>query len=340
MAPQSYYHAPPVGNLKVLLTVIQSQMTKARLPPKDLSLEGQTVLLTGGNVGVGYGCAEWLVELNVGRLILAVRTPSKGEAAATKLRQKNSRVKIDVWKVDMESYRSVQDLAAQCQSLDRLDIAILNAGALADKFHRGPEGHELSTQVNYYSTVLLSFLLLPILKSKSPTGKPGRLTIVNSGSSFAAKLLHRHEKPFLPTFDDESKFDPLEWYQANKALAQFWILKLAEKVRQEDVVVNLVDPGYVAGTQLHRDVTGFAAFVFAASKAMTGRNIRNGSSTYIDAAVVKGPDSHGSFVMDWKIYPYIAAVHEKGGEEVADKIWEETLQELSFADVQGILDRL
>ena len=37
---------------------------------------------------------------------------------------------------------------------------------------------------------------------------------------------------------------------------------------------------------------------------------------------------------------YIAAVHEKGGEEVADKIWEETLQELSFADVQGILDRL
>ena len=303
MAPQSYYHAPPVGNLKVLLTIIQSQMAKARLPPKDLSLEGQTVLLTGGNVGVGYGCAEWLVELNVGRLILAVRTPSKGESAATKLRQKNSRVKIDVWKVDMESYKSVQDLAAQCQSLDRLDIAILNAGALAEEFHRGPEGHELSIQVNYYSTVLLSFLLLPILKAKSPPGKPGRLTIVNSGSSFAAKLLHRHEKPFLPTFDDESKFDPLEWYQATKAVAQFWILKLAEKVRQEDVVVNLVDPGYVAGTQLHRDVTGFAAFVFAASKAMTGRNIRNGSSNYIDAAVVKGPDSHGSFVMDWKIYP-------------------------------------
>jgi hypothetical protein len=28
-----------------------------------------------------------------------------------------------------------------------------------------------------------------------------------------------------------------------------------------------------------------------------------GSSTYVDAAVVKGKESHGCYVMDWKILP-------------------------------------
>lgn len=37
---------------------------------------------------------------------------------------------------------------------------------------------------------------------------------------------------------------------------------------------------------------------------------------------------------------YAALVYGKSGKEIANKIWEETLQELSFADVRGILDRL
>jgi NAD(P)-dependent dehydrogenase (short-subunit alcohol dehydrogenase family) len=259
------------------------------------------VLLTGGNLGIGYGCAEWLIELNVSHLILGVRTPSKGEAAAAKLRQKNSGVKIEVWQVDMESYKSVQAFAEQCNYLHRLDVAILNAGASGEQFRRSPGGHESLMQINYYSTVLLSFLLLPILKAKSPAGKPGRLTIVNSGVSIAARLPYRHEKPFLPTFDDESKYSPYECYPASKAVAHFWILKLAEKVKREDVVVNLVDPGLVKGTQLMRDLTGLNAMALAVMKSLTARNIRNGASTYIDAAAVKGPESHGSFIMDWRI---------------------------------------
>lgn len=297
MAPKSY-DLTPDPHLKLL----KSQTAKPQLPPKGTSFEDQTVLLTGGNIGLGYGCAEWLVELNVSCLILAVRTPSKGEAAAAKLREKNSRVKIDVWQVDMDSYQSIQNLAEQSNSLDKLDVAILNAGATDMNFRQGQEGHEMVMQVNYYSTVLLSFLLLPILKAKTPAGKPGRLTIVNSGTALAAKLPRRHETPYLSTFDDESKFDMLEHYPATKALAHFWILKLAERVRKEDVVVNIVDPGFVKGTQLHRDVSGFFGLAFAAAKVIVARSIRNGSSTYIDASVVKGPESHGCYIMDWKIH--------------------------------------
>lgn len=300
MAPKSYALTAHPSSTHIFFA---SQFTRTHLPPRDISLPGQTVLLTGGNVGLGYACAEWLLDLNVGRLILAVRTKSRGEAAAESLLKKYPGAKIEVWLVDMMSYKSIQDFAQKCQTLDRLDIAILNAGISADRFETGPEGHEKMTQVNYYSTALLSFLLLPILKSKSPAGKPGRLTIVSSGTAHMAKLPNKQARPFLPTFDDESLFDISEQYSASKALGHFWILKLFEKVKKEDVVVNLVDPGLCKGTSLHRNLSTAHGILFWVMKSLLGRTMRAGSSTYIDAAVVQGPESHGSYIMDWKIYP-------------------------------------
>lgn len=282
----------------------RSQFTKPVLPPAGTFLAGQTAILTGGNIGLGYGCAEWFLELKLSRLILAVRTPSKGEAAAKELKKKYSGTKIEVWEMDMLSYKSIQDFVKRCETLDRLDIAILNAGKTDDKFGElTPEGHESIFQTNYLSTVFLAHLLLPVLKSKSPAGKPGRLTIVNSGTAYMAKLPHRNTTPYLPTFDDKSKFDPLETYTASKALCHFWLLKLTERVRKEDVIVNLVDPGLVKGTGLHRSMGTILETIFSIVKSLTGRTLRNGSSTFIDAAVVKGEESHGCYIGDWKIEP-------------------------------------
>jgi NAD(P)-dependent dehydrogenase (short-subunit alcohol dehydrogenase family) len=49
-------------------------------------------------------------------------------------------------------------------------------------------GHEQMFQVNYLSTALLSILLLPILKNKSPPQTPGRLTLVSSTLGQRAKF--------------------------------------------------------------------------------------------------------------------------------------------------------
>jgi len=279
----------------------KSQCAKPALPPADTSLAGQTVILTGGNMGIGYACAEHLVELKVARLILAVRTPSKGEAAAKTLRLKSPGTKIEVWNVDMLSYKSVQDFADKCKGLDRIDIAILNAGMTTGVFERGPEGHEKLVQTHYLSTVLLAHLLLPLLKEKSPAGKPGRLTIVSSGAAHYAKLSHSATTPYLPTYDDEALFEPAEQYCASKALEFFWAYKLVEYVRKEDVIVNLVDPGLVKGTGLHRDLTGMASFFFATAKNLFGRKMRDGASTLVDAAVVKGDETHGCYIQDWRV---------------------------------------
>jgi NAD(P)-dependent dehydrogenase (short-subunit alcohol dehydrogenase family) len=298
MPPKSYELGPGSG-----YNFFMSQLTKPMYPPKGTSVTGQAAMITGGNVGIGLECGRGLLELGLKHLILAVRTISRGEAAASELRKQYPNARIDVWQVDMLSYQSVRELAARCGTLSRLDIAILNAGMMAESFELGPQGHEKDLQLQYLSTVLLSVLLLPTLKFKSQMGRPGRLTIVGTSAAYGAKFPTRHCDPWLPTFNDPARFTILEQYTSTKGLTHFWLLKLVDFVRPEDVVVNLVDPGYVKGTSLHRNMKGISAFVFSTSKAILGRSLRTAATTYLHAAVVTGSESHGSFLVDWKIRP-------------------------------------
>ncbi|KAH7149050.1 hypothetical protein B0J13DRAFT_620954 [Dactylonectria estremocensis] len=331
MAPKSLDLTP------VPYRFLHSQLAKPIPVPKDTSLAGATAIVTGANSGLGFQCALDLLALGLSRLIIAVRTPSKGEEAAAKLRQRFKSATVEVWRVDMLSHESVQAFAAKCERLDRIDFVILNAGAIEEKFKMGPEGHEVMFQVNYLSTVLLSTLLLPVLKRKAPSGSPGRLTIVNSGTALVPKFPDTTSDQVLQHCDDESKFDVLDSYARTKALAHFWIVKLAERVSAKDVVVNLVDPGLVKGTDLHRNVNPIVRVFLTAIKSLTGRTMEQGASTFINAAVVRGEETHGSYLMDWVIFPYNMEVYGPNGETLRDRIWTETLKALSFVDIDGIL---
>ncbi len=53
-----------------------------KVPPfVSADLSGKTVLVVGANVGIGYETAKYLATLNPGKLILACRSLSRGEAA-------------------------------------------------------------------------------------------------------------------------------------------------------------------------------------------------------------------------------------------------------------------
>jgi len=203
----------------------------------------------------------------------------------------------------MESYDSIQDFTRRASAeLPRLDIAILNAGMqTADFTVVESTGHEKLVQVNYLSTMLLGILLLPLLKAKSPAGSPGRLTIINSGSARGAAIAE-NETPVLPALDDESRpWKPVERYAVSKLLGHLFIVNLVRYVGADDVVVNLADPGLVKDTNLQGGAPLLVAAFFWCFKAVLGRTVPVGASTYVDAAVVKGRESHGCYVANWKI---------------------------------------
>lgn len=275
--------------------------------PKNTDLSGQVAIITGATTGIGLVCARQMLDFKLSHLIIAVRSPKKGEGVAAEFRKKYSKATIEVWPLEMESYQSIQDFARRVEKgLSRINIAILNAGIMALNFEATPStGHEKVIQVNYLSTVLLAILLLPIMKAKHPANSPGRLTIVNSGVSLASKYPWKGNRPLLPSFDDTSimEWDPAERYWTSKLLGQLFFIKLFPYVSADDVVFNMVDPGYIRSTDLQREAGGILSVFFWLTKVITGRSLAAGASTYVDAAVVKGRESHGCFVMDWEIRP-------------------------------------
>ena len=278
--------------------------TKPKYIDPSTDLSGKVAIVTGSNTGLGLEASNQLLSFKLSRLIVAVRSSTKGEAAATKLRKQYPNATIDVWALDMSSYESIQSFAKRAETLPRLDIAILNAGLAGAKFETVPStGHEMTFQVNYLSTMFLAILLLPTLKQKSPVGEPGRLTIVTSMLSMTVKFPNKKEVPLIPSFDNKKFFDPMDIYPTSKLLGQLFIWKLTDLVSADDVVVNLVEPGFIKGTELQRDIPFLAKVGLNIFKAISARNVKLGASTYLDAAVGKGKESHGSILMNWDIFP-------------------------------------
>jgi NAD(P)-dependent dehydrogenase (short-subunit alcohol dehydrogenase family) len=294
----------PPQKITSLNLFIKSQFGhKPIWPAKDLDLSEKVAIITGSNSGLGLEAADQMLSYNLSKMILAVRSVAKGKVAADQLQQKYPKAIVEVWELDMASYKSIQAFVARAQQLPRLDIAILNAGLTTMKLAKCATGHEEVFQVNYLSTALLAILMLPILKSKSP--QPGRLTIVNSGLAVTSEFPNSNDSPLIPSFDDPKNvaWDPMVRYSCSKLLGHLFLWKLVDYVSADDVIVNLVDPGFCKGTQLHSDLNGPVRAIFGAMKALTGRSIKAGASTYLDATVVKGKESHGYFVMDWELRP-------------------------------------
>lgn len=287
---------------------IKSQLRhKAQFPPKDTNLSGKVAIITGGNQGLGFESARQFLSFQLSHLIITVRSQEKGKAAALKLQAEYPKATIEVWLLDMCSYDSVQAFA---QRVDRellyLDIAILNAGRSKAGFELVPStGHEESLQVNYLSTTLLAALLLPMLKSKSPRDMPGRLSIVSSGTTLFTKFSNSQQSPLLESFDNvkTAPAPGIETYGATKLMCHMFLYKLVNYVSAGDVIVNLVDPGMTKGTGLNRDVPKIIAASVVPVLSAISRKVADGASTYLDASLVKGKESHGCFIMDWEVRP-------------------------------------
>lgn len=277
--------------------------------PPGTSLEGRTVIITGANTGLGFEAGRQLLQLGLSRLILATRSHEKGIIAAEKLRRESPQAQVDAWVLNLEDYESVRSFAAQCEAeLDRIDIVILNAGVQNVTRHVSYKtGHEQTLQVNYLSTVLLALLLLPLLKRSKESTMSGnntvpRLTFVSSTLAYFASL--DQSSPLFPQLDCGA-YDMSKWYGREKLMLMVFAVELAKRIHEDDIVINVVCPGLVGTTEIWRDInnSSMMRYAFAVYFALFGRSLPAGASTYIDATVLRGRESHGAFLSDWTRCP-------------------------------------
>ena len=134
-------------------------------PVPTKTFTGQTVIVTGSNVGLGVEAARHFVRLDANKVILAVRNLEKGEAAKKSILTSEQREPdvIEVWKLDLSKYQSVKDFTARAQGLERLDVLVENAGILTQKWSMMEE-NESTITTNVVSQFLHAIPLLPKMR--------------------------------------------------------------------------------------------------------------------------------------------------------------------------------
>ena len=135
-----------------------------KLPYPTHSFSGQTIIVTGSNTGLGLEAARHFTRLGAAKVILAVRTLSRGETAKESIESSTDRKGVvEVWQLDLGNYESVKDFAKKVERLDRLDALVENAGIATENF-KLLEDNEATITTNVVSTFLLGLLLLPKLR--------------------------------------------------------------------------------------------------------------------------------------------------------------------------------
>lgn len=195
--------------MSFLLKVIHGKI----YPPADTrpSFAGRNIVVTGANSGLGFAAALKLVQCGAARVILAVRSLEKGEAARAAIAAQTGRADVaEVWQLDMLDYDSVRAFAARAAAeltpTGGLHYAVLNAGVMMKQFATSKYGWERTLQVNVLSTTLLALLLLPVMGATRTADFTPMLEIVGSmnhyvfndvlpGARKAAAPLEIYNKP-------------------------------------------------------------------------------------------------------------------------------------------------
>ncbi|KAK2595855.1 hypothetical protein N8I77_013647 [Diaporthe amygdali] len=312
---------------------------------RSADLHGQTAVITGSNTGVGFHTARQLLDLGLTRLILAVRNQDKGNAAAARLYEAYELAEgtaIEVWPLDLSSYESVMAFAQRARSLNRLDIVNLNAGiGPAKRVFNANTGHDEVIQVNYLSTALLAILLLPVAEEKrSNQPRPSRITLTLSEVASWTKFTEQTETSLLKSLDSkQGKVDMLDRMCVSKLLGQFLLVQLAAAVPPSVALINGASPGAVHDSEFGREFD--KTFAGAVYKKLVLKHLGNSSEmaawAMTDAIVNHGNETHGKFLSFQKVAPMAPIVSSERGQQVSDRLWKETMEELSFANVEEIV---
>jgi NAD(P)-dependent dehydrogenase (short-subunit alcohol dehydrogenase family) len=216
-----------------------------------MSMQGEVVVVTGSNVGIGLETAVGVAALQA-TTVLACRNQAKAEAAAKEVTRRTWNDDVHVVALDLADLASVRKAAEDILSRwDRLDVLVNNAGGTWTGRQLTAQGFEYTFGVNHLGHFYLTNLLLPRLEADSPS----RVVSVSSmGHHFARGGMR---------FDDlqsEHRYDGMDAYCRSKLANVLFVRGLARR-EAAGVTANAAHPGWVRSSfAMDGDTTGIIGF--------------------------------------------------------------------------------
>jgi NAD(P)-dependent dehydrogenase (short-subunit alcohol dehydrogenase family) len=213
---------------------------------------GKLAVVTGANSGTGKEAARRFAAAGA-RVVLAVRTPAKGEQARAEILARRPAARLEVRRVDLADLASVREFAESLLSDGTpLDLLVNNAGVMAPPARMTTaDGFELQFGSNYLGPFALTMRLLPLVLA---AGSP-RVVTMSSGVASYGRI----------------RFDDLQWerrrYSPNLSYAQS---KLADLMLTEHLAAIAAERGWnLLSTAAH---PGFTRTNLQTAGATLGRD--------------------------------------------------------------------
>ena len=198
---------------------------------------GTTVLVTGGNSGLGYETVLQLARKGA-RVLVAARDRARGTAALERLGAEAPGSQAELAQIDLADLTSVERFAdGFLAGGQELDVLINNAGVMAIPHREATaQGYERQFGTNHLGHFALTGRLLPVLARR-----PGRRVVTVSSN--------QHKRAKGIDFDDlqgERNYRPWGAYAQSKLANAMFVLELDRRLRAAglDTVSAGAHPGF------------------------------------------------------------------------------------------------
>lgn len=245
----------------------------------EARLDGKTVVITGGNTGIGRETAVDVAQRGA-RTIIACRSKERGESALESIKQESGSQDVYLRILDLASQASVRNFASDYIAEEpQLDILINNAGIMMCPYSKTEDGIEMQFGTNHIGHFLLTMLLLDKIKSSAPA------RIVNVSS-----LAHKDGTINFEDINSEKSYSEIKAYRQSKLANVLFTRSLHERLAGSEVTTYSLHPGVIK-TELSRHVSDKHPIVFKTAGAMFGwmmKNPKQGAQTNVYCAVQEG----------------------------------------------------
>eukprot|EP00970_Alexandrium_tamarense_P006682 scaffold1163_cov193-Alexandrium_tamarense.AAC.14 len=287
--------------------------------PAPHSMDGKTVVVTGGNVGLGLESSKRLAEAGA-TVVFTTRDDTKGTKALDEIKAylgasgvdsagKAMMINLDL--CDLDNVKSFKGRLENIIGKDtKIDVLMNNAGVMAIPDRRlTKDGFEKTFQTNHLGHFALTSTVLPLL---SPNARI--INVSSTGYQFAGKGLD------LDNLNGEKNYGPWSSYGESKLENILFTNELHKRAQQSEnwssLQVFSLHPGVVQ-TDLARYLIGEEKFnnmkekgfqswtdkVVMESLAKFAKTVEEGASTQVFLAAYGNIDKSmlGKYFVDGKV---------------------------------------
>jgi len=273
------------------------------------SQKGKTILVTGGNSGIGYYAALALAKVGAD-VIIAGRNAKRVDQAVRDIKAEGIEGSINAGIVDLASLKSVQEYAEQFRTkYSRLDVLINNAGVMMPPEGATEDGFESQFGINFIGHFALTGRLYDMLKST-----PGSRVVTLSS------IAHRGAQIDFDNLRLEKPYDTRREYYQSKLADIIFTLELGRRsdAKGDGVLSVACHPGFTK-TELQRhldpEILGKMTFMEAWQGALPTLVAVTGHVKSGDYFGPDGPGEMGGF-------PALGVIDGAALDAaVADRLW-------------------